>query len=346
MRCYVSEPRVDVFANGAVTLGEHVVCDGYLPKRAYRVQTHIHEDHMTDFNTSKGEQHFLLSPETYDLLIAERNADLPYRDNFQPVEAGGTQVLSDGSIVELVPSNHILGACQASVTLPSGDRLGYSGDFGWPIGRVIEVDELVVDSTYGSPRSVREYSQEEAEARLWEIVCGKLREGSVHIRAHRGTIERVLHLLGQGTGVPILASARLIRDAEVYRKHGYTICDLVPIGSTPSQEALRCRAYVRVYSKGDGFPNGLTDGTTVVCSAYMCERDNPVMQYSDRSFRVALSNHADFEGTLEYVRATGAKRVVTDNTRNGGYELALALNERIAGVEARPSSNRRSPGRS
>lgn len=341
----MGEPVIDVLANGAVTLGEHVVCDGYVSGREYRVQTHIHDDHMTDFNTSKGEQHFLLSRGTYDLLVAEWNADLPYRDNFRRLNDGHPQALADGSTVELAPSNHILGACQVALTLPSGDRLGYSGDFGWPIERVIEVDQLVVDSTYGSPRSVREYSQEDAEARLWEIVCSKLREGSVHIRAHRGTMERVLHLLGQGTGVPILASERMIRDADVYRKHGYAICDLVPVTSALGREAQRDRGYVRVYSKGDGSANELTEGTMIICSAYMCERDAPVMQYSDRAFRVALSNHADFYETLEYVKATGAKRVVTDNTRNHGCELALALNERLGGVSATPSSNRPTPPR-
>lgn len=46
-----------------------------------------------------------------------------------------------------------------------------------------------------------------------------------------------------------------------------------------------------------------------------------------------------------HVRETGAKRVVTDNTRLHGCELALALNERLSGVEASPSSNRPTPRR-
>lgn len=341
----MSEPKIDVFANGAVTLGDHIVCDGYLAGRAYRVQTHIHDDHMAGFNTSKGEQDFLLSPGTYDLLVAEKNADLPYRINFLPLQAGSSQPLLDGSSVELVPSNHMLGACQVAVTLPCGSRLGYSGDFGWPLERVIQVDQLVVDSTYGSPRSVRPYSQEEVEARLWEIICHALRAGTVHIRAHRGTIERVLHLLGQGTGVPVLASDRLIREVNVYRRHGYAVCDLVSIESEAGRDALKERSYVRVYSKGDGFPNELVEGTSLICSAFMCGPEDPVLQHSERVFRVALSNHADFEETLAYVRETGAKRVVTDNTRSHGCELALALNERLSGVEASPSSNRPTPRR-
>ena len=70
----------------------------------------------------------------------------------------------------------------------------------------------------------------------------------------------------------------------------------------------------------------------------MARRDEPMMEYSPRAYRVALSNHADFHGTLDYVRATNAKYVVTDNTRTHGVELAEAIGERL-GVDARPSSN-------
>ena len=187
---------VDVLATGAVCLGSTVVCDGFVEGYPFRVQTHIHDDHMGDFDKSKGFQDFLMSPETYALLVADRNAELEFRDNFLRVRRGEEHVLSDGSKLSLVPSNHMLGACQVALELPDGFRIGYSGDFGWPLAKVIEVDELVVDSTYGSPRSVRRYTQAEAERCLLETVSERLRHGSVHIYAHRGTIERVLHVLG------------------------------------------------------------------------------------------------------------------------------------------------------
>ena len=94
--------------------------------------------------------------------------------------------------------------------------------------------------------------------------------------------------------------------------------------------------------KGDGFRNEMSGGgTTVVCSAFMAAPDDPLMTYSDRAYRVALSNHADFKETLEYVKATGARSVVTDNTRNHGLELAMAINARLNGVAAMPSTNQR-----
>jgi hypothetical protein len=45
-------------------------------------------------------------------------------------------------------------------------------------------------------------------------------------------------------------------------------------------------------------------------------------------------------GTLDYVAATGAKYVVTDNSRSGkGINLAFELRTRL-GIEAVPSTNK------
>ena len=67
--------------------------------------------------------------------------------------------------------------------------------------------------------------------------------------------------------------------------------------------------------------------------------DKPVYEYSERSFAVALSNHADFHGTIEYVKATEAQVVITDNTRGGkAVELAMEIQRRL-NICAKPSSN-------
>ena len=337
------DPIVDVLATGAVCLGSKVVCDGFAEGYPFRVQTHIHDDHMGDFDKSKGFQDFLMSPETYALLVAERNADLEFRDNIHQVDRGDERVLNDGSKLSLFPSNHMLGSCQVALKLPDGLRVGYSSDFGWPLNEIIQVDELVVDSTYGSPTSVRRYTQAEAEECLLNLVCQRLRHGSVHVKAHRGTIERVLHVLGGNVGVPILASGRLIREVTVYQDHGFAIGDLYALGSDAGQSAMKGRSYIRLYSKGDGFDNELIVGTSVTCSAYMVSTDHPLMTYSDRAYTVALSNHADFHETLKYVEATGAKKVVTDNTRSHGVDLAIAINKRLPGVQAQPSTNNSGP---
>ena len=336
-------PLVDVFASGAVRLGSIATCDGYADGYPFRVQTHIHDDHMGEFNKSKGFQDLFMSPETRTLLIAEHNADLEYRDNLIPVQRGVWRELDDGSRLLLLPSGHMLGASQVALELPDGSRCGYSGDFGWPLPDVIQVDDLVVDSTYGSPASVRRYTQDEAERALLQVVCERLRYGSVHVYAHRGTIERVLHVLSGNIDVPILASARLIREVAVYQDHGFAVGALETLDSEAGSSALHQHSYLRLYSKGDGFGNELFEGTSVTCSAYMVADDDPLLRFSERAYRIALSNHADFEETLAYIEATGANRVITDNTRNHGIDLAMAINGRLEGVRAEPSTNSPAP---
>lgn len=332
-------PRVDVFDNGAVRLGANLVCDGFAEGFDFRVQTHIHDDHMGDFNKSKGLQDIFMSRETKALLISELNADIEYRDNIIPVDWGSEKVLEDGTKLTFVRSGHMLGSAQVLVEHPDGLRCGYSGDFAWPINDVIQVDELVIDSTYGSPASVREYTQGEAESRLLEICSQRLRRGSVHIHAHRGTIERVLHVLSTNIGAPILGSERLIREISVYQANGFALGTVTRIDSEKGRNALNGQSYIRLYAKGDGFRNELIEGTSISCSAFMTKRDNPVIEYSERAFGVALTNHADFMGTIEYIRATGAKKVITDNTRSHGVNLAIAINSQIKGANAQPSSN-------
>ena len=332
-------PTVDVLGSGAICLGSKIVCDGFAEGYPFRVQTHVHDDHMSEFNKSKGFQDIFMSPETHDLLIAEYDADIEFRSNLRRVERNIEHVFDDGSKLSLLPSHHMLGSRQVALELSDGYRIGYSGDFGWPLDEVIKVNELVVDSTYGSPQSVRRYTQAEAEECLLGIVCERLHYGPVHIKAHRGTIERVLQVLWGDISVPILATERLIREVEVYQNYGFAIGTLVSLDSEAGQSAVKERAYVRLYSKGDGFGNEPAGGTSVTCSAYMTNVDHPLITYSERAYGVALSNHADFNGTLAYIEATGAKKVVTDNTRSHGWDLAIAINQRLAGVEAKPSSN-------
>ncbi len=330
---------IDVFDTGAVRLGANTVCDGYATGYSFRVQSHVHDDHMAGFNKSKGEQDLFMSPETLRLLISDLNEELEYRDNLIAVERGTRKRLNDGTTLTLLPSGHMLGSCQVAVESSSGIRYGYSGDFAWPLEDVIQVDQLVVDSTYGSPTSVRRYTQDEAESCLLEVVCQSLRRGSVHIKAHRGTIERVHHVIAGNVGVPVLASAQLMGEVDVYRDYGFGAEELVAVDSEIGRALVRDRSYVRLYSKGDSFRNELLEGTCITCSAYMVNTDHPLLRFSDRAYRVALSNHADFEGTLAYVKATGAKRVVTDNTRGHGVELAIAISQRFRGVRAEPSAN-------
>jgi putative mRNA 3-end processing factor len=327
---------IDVAASGVVLLGPDIVCDGFLLRCKARVQTHVHLDHMADFDTSKGYHDIFLSRATRELLCVEHNADLPYRSNLRAL-AEGTPYGVGTSILTLLSNGHMLGSVQ--VQLHDGRRVGYSGDFQWPLDNVIAVDALVVDSTYGSAANIREYSQAECETRFLELLHGQLARGPVHILAHRGTLHRALQLLSEHTESTLLGSRRLCREVEVYRAFGYGIQPLVPVDSPEGREAVGTGRFVWFYGTGDARPVDIVGGVTISLSAYFARPDDPITEYSERAYGVALSNHADFFGTLDYIKATGARFVVTDNTRGGkGYELAIEIKSRL-GIDAQPSSN-------
>ena len=329
---------IDVRASGAVTLGPDVSCDGFLRAAKIRVQTHIHQDHMRDFDTSKGYQDILLSKPTRDLLISEFNFDLSSRINIKALEPQVPYCFGNSS-VQLLPNDHILGSVQVQVELNDGMRVGYSGDFAWPLDNVIQVDGLVVDSTYGSPQSIRNYSQGESEAQFLLLIRKLLSEGPVYVKTHTGTLHRAMRLLSTELDVPLVGSSRLCREIDVYRQYGYAIGPVVSWEVSEGQILLEEGRVIRLFGKGDKYPVDTGGAAQIVLSAYYTRPDQPVVEYSSNSYAVALSNHADFHGTLEYIQATGAQYVGTDNTRGiHGHTLAMEVQSRL-GLAARPSSN-------
>lgn len=333
-----AEFPIDVHGSGAVLLGSDIVCDGFIRDRAARVQTHIHTDHMDEFDSSKGVQDILVSQATRELLCAEMNADLPYRTNLRSLEYG-VSVPVGSSTVTLLSSGHMLGAVQTQVELPDGMRVGYSGDFSWPLDEVIQVDALVVDSTYGKPSSIRDYSQADCEDQFVSLVSRSLTRGPVYITAHRGTLHRALSLLSGGVRYPLIATEKVRREVAVFRQFGYVIDEVLPMGSDEAKVAMAGGSYLRIFGFRDKWPVDPPAGTTTIrLSAFFSRPDQPAVAFSDRAYAIALSDHADFNGTLEYILATGARYVVADNTRGFGVDLALATKSRL-GIQATPSSN-------
>lgn len=331
--------RVDVRASGAITLDDAVSCDGFAEDYSIRVQTHVHTDHMCEFNSSKGVQDILVSHATLELLYVEYNADLPIRSNILPIHLNHATSFNNCQL-RLLDNGHMLGSVQVELLCPDGFRCGYSGDFAWPLDEVIEVDELVLDSTYGSPASIRKYTQQQANNRFIELVVDRLRAGPVFIRAHRSTLQRAISCLDDAVKNPIITSSRLFEELEVYKRYGYSLTKIYDDSTEEASMARSDGSYIRLFETRERMPSGINKATSIILSAYMNRLDDPVFEYSEKSYCVALSDHADYNETLEYVRATGAKKVMTDNSRGGhGVELALALRREL-GIDAVPSKNK------
>jgi putative mRNA 3-end processing factor len=231
----------------------------------------------------------------------------------------------------------MLGAVQVAATTSTGDRLGYSGDFSWPLESVIQVESLVLDSTYGDPNSIRHYSQEDANDCFKEIILRQIKLGPIIIKAHRGTLYRAYELLNGLVPNPIIANKKKIEEAKVCEKHGYCVCPMYDL-DLPDVKRLRKEGpYIGLYYLGEQIPFDHGDTTVINLTAYWVHGKEPFLELSDSSYQVAMSDHADFNETLEYVQATHAKAVLTDSLRSShANELASAI-RRSLGIAAKPA---------
>ena len=333
---------IDVLGSGAVLLGPNVTCDGFHADRTTRVQTHIHSDHMDDFTTSLRGQ-MIMTKATRRLLELEHPA-LPSRTNVRVLDYT-EEWEYEGDRIQLLSSDHSLGAAQVKVAMPDGRSLGYSGDFNWPLDNVMKVDALVVDATYGNPNSRIHCSQEKAQEALVDLIRKKLRRGPVHLMGDTGPLERallVLNMAGIIDEVPVIGNKRTCWHAKVYQEFLQPMPNILSEDTKDAREAIRRNRYIRIWSLHGRLPNdGLYEGAVVRLTKYRTTAE-PVERINEGVFHVGFSNHADFAGTIEYVQATGASFVVTDNHRgevNGRAERLAQMLRTQLGISSRVSSN-------
>ena len=336
---------IDVHGSGVVILGPDVTCDGFQKDHGVRVQSHIHKDHMRAFGTSLKNCTVLMTGATGDLLSDE----WPQLRCTHHAKFGGSFEVN-GNKIDLVSSNHMLGAAQTKVTLSDGTTLGYSGDFAWPIDEVIQVDQLVVDATYGCPDSSRHLDQGEVQSAFCQITTDGLRtHGCVHIKSDSGPLHRGLEALCVDEvitdQIPVLCSSNTMQHIDVYRQHGYSMPNLVLQSDCDEARAVKRNGnYLQLWQASDSFQNDILAGITIHLTKFGSRNNDETEPYAvtnENNYTVRLSNHADYDGTMAYIEKTGASIVVTDAHRNERYAeiLARQINAQIEGVDARTSTN-------
>ena len=321
---------IDVLPSGAIILGPCIVADGFEDGRAFRIQTHLHSDHMRGFSSSLRKD-VVLTPELRDLL-AMKYPQLSCRSSVTGVHTpacGQPYVVEDprsGAEFTITQeyAGHMLGAAQCSVRLPDGTTVGYSGDFSWPLDRVIKVDQLVVDATYGDPESRRDFNQDQAEEELVELISEKSKSGGgVELIARPGIAERALmiislHDLEREGDVSVIASSPICHFARVYRKYELPmISNLLENGSDEALAAVESGRYIRIWDTTGG--GSLVGARGFKLKLEMTFRGHEEVSASSRTgiTTVGISSHAGHDQTLEYIKQSGASVVVTDARRAG-----------------------------
>ena len=323
--------RAQVTKNGAVLLGDSVACDAFDQSRPLRIVTHAHADHLGGLRKSlKCCQKVLMTEATRD-LAETLNDSLKLRDGPIQTTKYGKAIKYGDEKITLFKADHILGAAQVLVEDAGGIRIAYSGDFKIDNTPVVECDVLVVDATYGSPSCRRSFDVDVREL-LVSMIEKRLRGGTVYVFGYHGKLQEAMQILRDAdVEVPFVMPERVYEVTKVCEHHGMRLGCLSLSTDNEGQELLEgnlpCVAF---YHMNQRQHVGLRNARICVSG---WEFRSPCRQIGDREHLVALSDHSDFDGLIEYVKRSKAKQVITDNYRSNGDALAKEIIKRL-GVSA------------
>ena len=322
--------KARVSESGAILLGDSVACDAFDANRPLHVVTHAHADHLIGLRRSlKSGKKILMTAATRD-LIGVVNGSLPLDDDAVQLLNYGELVQYGGERVTLVKADHILGAAQVMVEDAEGNRVAYTGDFRVDGTEPLsDCDTLVVEATYGSPSFRRSFKVDVREL-LVSMVEKRLRQGVVYVFGYHGKLQEVMQILHHAdVCVPFVMPERVFRVSKVCEAHGMQLGCLAlsteKEGRELLDENLPCVAFYHMNSRKTV---GMVGSSRICVSGW--EFRSPSRQIGEREHLVALSDHSDFNGLIDYVRRCNPKRVITDNYRvSHGATLAREINKRL-----------------
>jgi len=332
MMVLVLSLKASVTHRGAIQLGKNIACDSFDETRPLRVVTHAHADHIMGLQQSlRNCEKVLMTTATKDLIDVLRSPLLLMGGFVETVDYDKT-LLYEKEKVTFLKADHILGANQVLVEDSEGDRIAYTGDFRIDDTPVLEADTLVMEATYGSPSCKRSF-EADVKALLVSLVEEGLKQGAVYVFGYHGKLQEVMQILHTaGLKAPFIASEKVFHVSKVCEKHGMRIGRLMLSEEDEARELLEshspCVTFCHMNTAGK---MGLGDFRIYVSG---WEFAAPSRQKADREYVVALSDHSDFDGLMEYVRRSKPKLVITDNFRVGHAETFAKEVRKHLGIPA------------
>jgi len=324
--------KATITQQGAVLLGRNVACDAFDESRPLRVVTHAHADHMIGLQQSlRTCEKVLMTKATKDLIDVMRNP-LFLMGGFVETLDHGKTIQYEEERITFFSADHILGAAQVFVEDAEGTRIVYTGDFRVDGTPVLDADVLVMEATYGSPACRRSFDRNVKDL-LVSLVEEGLRHGPVCVFGYHGKLQEVMQILHEArVKAPFVVPERVFHVSRVCEKHGMRLGRSMLSEERETRERLEknspCIAFYHMGSRGKVGRGVLR----VYVSGW--EFDSPCREISDKEYVIALSDHSDFDGLMEYVRRSKPKLVVTDNFRIGYAEtLAREIRKRF-GISA------------
>ncbi len=287
------------------------------------VVTHAHADHYT-----WGCGSYLVAREGAPVFRARLGPDaqletLPYG---QPTAINGVRV-------SFHPAGHILGSAQVRVEY-GGEVWVISGDYKTEPDRTCAPFELVrchhfiTEATFGLPvyRWEHQAAVFDDINTWWRANADEGRASLIYCYA-LGKAQRVQANVDSSIG-PILTHGAVERVNRAYREGGIDLPETIDARTADKADLRRALVIAPLSARGTPYTRRFGEHSSGCTSGWMRIRGARRRQAIDRGF--VLSDHADWDGLLRTIAATGAEQVGVTH----GYSAVLARRLRELGVDA------------
>lgn len=289
----------------------------------YAVTTHGHSDHVRF-----GNKYYLCHTLTKPIIKRRISEDL----NVETLEYGES-ITRNGVNISFFPAGHIIGSAQVRLAY-KGEICVVSGDYKIEDDGIttpfepVKCHSFVSESTFGLP--VYKWQKQEVVfngIQNWVNDNISQQRTSVLIAYSLGKAQRLIKNLAGS--VPIYVHNSIANLNEVIINAGVNLPETIRIVPEITKEALQKGiVIVPPVMRDSRWIKNLAQPVTGICSGWMQVRAHRRWQSADAGF--ALSDHADWNGLMEAITATGAEKVYVTH----GFTAAFSrfLNEQGIGA--------------
>lgn len=285
--------------------------------------THAHSDHART-----GSENYLCHTATLPILrlrLGEIHADSVEWDE---------PVIHNGVKISLHPAGHIIGSSQVRVEY-NGEVWVVSGDYKTEddgmsgVFEPVKCNTFITESTFGLP-IYRWKKQKEifSDIRQWISKNISDLKPSVITAYSLGKAQRVLQCISEITdNIYVHGAVWNVHNALL--SAGMKLPEVKRVTPEVPKELYR-NAVIIAPPSADGTPwmKRFSPSSVGICSGWMQVRGNVRRRNADAGF--ALSDHADWQGLLDAVKATGAEKVFVTH----GFQSAFSRYLTEIGIEA------------
>ena len=292
----------------------------------HAVITHAHSDHAR-----RGAQNYYCTSPTVSILKVRLGKNIfvrpfQYHEKFQ----------INGVTISFHSAGHILGSAQVrieyknEVWVVSGDYKRDPDPTCTPF-EPVPCDVFITEATFGTPSYVWEKNLELGQQIFdWWSANAERGVNSVLFAYSLGKTQRVLGLLKPFAKKPIFCHAAAAEINNCYLDQGIPLAPTICLSSLEDDRVLRGELFLapQAFLKSEQAHVLGKDYQTAFASGWMAQGNSGFHGSYDHGF--VISDHADWNGLLQTVRETGAKKVYVQHRGQG----ALVRHLRGLGIHA------------